>query len=138
MCRVACKAETSSWRGCFCKLFLKKLLNSFLPNYFFRGGFITEITKVKDLQVNKNFDSLDLEVVSKGEIRQYANDRGSGKVCNLAAKDATGEIKVTLWNEQCEQVEEGNKFVIKNGWCSEYRGEKQVAAGKKGTLEVKQ
>lgn len=93
--------------------------------------------KVKDLKTNSQFEKLELEVISKGEIRSFANQRGSGKVCSVAAKDETGEIKVTLWNEQCEQVNEGDTISIANGWCSEYNGEKQVSTGRQGELQVK-
>ena len=95
-----------------------------------------EITKVKNLETNKAFSTLELEVVSKGEIRQFAGQKGSGRVCNLAAKDASGEIKVTLWNEQCDQVNEGDNIVIENGWCTEFKGEKQVSTGRNGALKV--
>ena len=95
-----------------------------------------DIQKVKDLESNKGFASLELEVVSKGEVRQFSGQKGSGRVCNLAAKDASGEIKVTLWNEQCDQVNEGDTITIENGWCGEYKGEKQVSTGRLGTLKV--
>ena len=98
---------------------------------------MSDITKVKSLETNTGFASLELEVDSKSEIRQFAGQKGSGRVCNLAAKDSTGEIKVTLWNEQCDQVSEGNNIVIEGGWCSEYKGEKQVSTGRGGTLTVK-
>jgi replication factor A1 len=95
------------------------------------------ITKAKDVQANQNFEQLDLEITSKGEVRSFANQKASGKVCNLAAKDDTGEIKVTLWNEQCDQFEEGDNIVIKDGWVSEYNGEKQVSTGRNGSIEKK-
>jgi len=90
------------------------------------------------LQEKQGFASLELEVTSKGEPRQFANDRGSGKVCSAAGKDDTGEVKITLWNEQCDQVNEGDSIVLKEGWCSEYQGEKQVSTGRNGTLEKKE
>ena len=57
-------------------------------------------------------------------------------MCNCAGKDDTGEVKITLWNEQISQVEEGNKIKIENGWVSEYKGEKQLSTGKKGSLII--
>jgi len=92
---------------------------------------------VKDLKPRAAVDEIVLEVVSKGEPREFANDRGSGKVCNAAATDEEKkEVSLTLWNEQCEQVNEGDKVKLTEGWCSEFRGTLQVSAGKKGTLEV--
>ena len=90
--------------------------------------------KVKEVKAKQSIPEIELEVVSKGEVRDFANDRGSGKVCSAAAKDDTGEIKITLWNEQCDQIQEGDKVKIENGWCSEYQGEKQVSTGKFGKL----
>ncbi len=92
---------------------------------------------VKDLKPRMAVDEIELEVVSKGEVREFANEKGSGKVCNCAGKDSEGtEVSMTLWNEQIDQVTEGDKVKISNGWTSEFRGDLQIAAGKKGTLEV--
>ncbi len=92
---------------------------------------------IKDLKPNSPIPEISLEVVSKEEPRKFANDRGSGTVCNCAGKDEAGqEVKVTLWNEQCTQVEEGDTMKILNGWCSEYKGQIQISTGKKGTLEI--
>lgn len=90
--------------------------------------------KVNELKPRQEVPEIELEIVSKGEVREFANERGSGKVCSAAAKDETGEIKLTLWNEQCGQFNEGDKVKIEKGWCSEYQGEKQVSAGKSGTI----
>lgn len=92
---------------------------------------------VKELRPNTPVPEITLEITSKGEQRKFANERGSGSVCNCAGKDSEGdEISVSLWNEQTEQVEEGNTIKITSGWCSEFRGQKQVSTGKKGSLEV--
>ena len=92
---------------------------------------------VKDLKPRSPFDQMNVEVVSKGEMRSYANANGSGNVCSCAAKDEEGtEISLTLWNEQCTQVNEGDKLKITNGWVSEFKGTMQISTGKKGALEV--
>jgi replication factor A1 len=82
-------------------------------------------------------EEIELEIVSKGEEREFANANGQGKVCSCAAKDSEGnEISLTLWNEQCNEVEEGKKVKITNGWTSEYQGQLQISAGKMGKLEI--
>jgi len=92
---------------------------------------------VKELKPRAGFDEIVLEVVSKGEEREFANANGSGKVCSCAAKDDSGEeVSLTLWNEQCAQIAEGQKLKITNGWTSEYQGQLQVSTGKQGTLEI--
>jgi len=93
--------------------------------------------QIKELKPRMNVDEIELEIVSKGEAREFANANGSGKVCSCAAKDTKGdEISVTLWNEQCSQIEEGNKIKISNGWTSEFQGQLQISTGKTGKLEL--
>ena len=93
--------------------------------------------KVSEIKARAPVPEITLEIVSKGEPRQWANENGSGKVCSCAGKDESGqEISVSLWNEQCEDVNEGDKIQITDGWCSEFRGQLQVSTGKKGTLQI--
>jgi len=95
------------------------------------------LLKVSDLKPRAAVPEMTLEIVSKAEPRQFASERGSGKVCSAAGKDEDGtEVSVSLWNEQCEQVKEGNTIKIESGWCSEYQGQKQVSTGKFGKLTI--
>ena len=88
------------------------------------------------MKAQNGFDELVGEIVSVSEPREFASQRGSGKVANAALKDKTGEIKLSLWNEQIDQVKEGDKVKLENGWCSEWQGQKQVSTGKLGKLTV--
>jgi replication factor A1 len=91
--------------------------------------------KVAELKPRSAVPEITLEIVSKGETREFANERGSGKVCSAAAKDEDGqEVTLSLWNEQIDQVKEGSKVKIENGWCSEFQGQKQVSTGKFGKM----
>ena len=92
--------------------------------------------QIKDVQPNKSVDVLEVEVVEVEEPREFTNFRGTGRVANAKAKDETGEINLTLWNEQADQVKANDKIVIENGWAKEYRGEMQVSTGKFGKLIV--
>lgn len=93
--------------------------------------------KVKELKPRMGNINIDLDVISVAEPREFATSKGAGKVANAAAKDEDGdEISVTLWNEQIEQVKEGNKIRIENGWVSEYQGNMQLSTGKFGKLTV--
>jgi replication factor A1 len=92
--------------------------------------------KVSDLKPNTAIDVLILDILSVGEPREFSTFKGSGRVCNADAKDETGKVKLSLWNEQIEQIAEGQKIKIENGWATEYKGSLQVSTGKRGTLTV--
>ncbi|PIZ51675.1 hypothetical protein COY27_02640 [Candidatus Woesearchaeota archaeon CG_4_10_14_0_2_um_filter_33_13] len=92
--------------------------------------------EIKDLKPNTGNVDLVLEVVSKEEPRTFEKFGKSGSVCNVTVKDNSGKVKVTLWNDDVERVNLGDKIHIKNGWCSDYKGELQVSSGKFGKIEV--
>jgi replication factor A1 len=92
--------------------------------------------EVKDVQANQGNIDLVVEVVSKEEPRTFEKFGKEGRVCNAKVKDETGELKLTLWNDDVDKVSVGDKIHIENGWCSEYRDEKQLSSGKFGKIEV--
>jgi replication factor A1 len=91
---------------------------------------------IKDLQAKQGQVDLIAEVTEKGDVREFEKFGRKGRVCNAKIKDATGEMTLTLWNEQIDQVNVGNKVHIINGWVSEWQGEKQLSTGKFGQLEI--
>src|SRR3989338_2224835 len=92
--------------------------------------------EIKDLQPKQGNVNIVLEVVDKGDVREFQKFGRAGKVCTATAKDTSGEIKLSLWNEQVEMVNIGDKVKIVNGYVNEYQGEKQLTTGRLGKLEV--
>ncbi|MBT4823926.1 hypothetical protein HN695_00995 [Candidatus Woesearchaeota archaeon] len=92
--------------------------------------------KINELQARQGSVELVGTIKEKGESREFEKFGKMGKVCNAVLADDTGEVKLTLWNEQADQVNQGDKVKISNGWVGEYQGEKQLSTGKFGKLEV--
>ncbi len=95
------------------------------------------MTTVNELQARMGKVELTGTIVKKDESRSFDKFGKAGRVANARVKDATGEVTLTLWNEQCDQVAVGDTVIVHNGWVSEYRGELQLGTGKFGSLEVK-
>lgn len=91
---------------------------------------------IKDLQARQGKVDITLDVTEVGSVREFEKFGKTGRVANAKAKDDTGEITLTLWNEQVDQVKAGSKVQIKNGYVGEWQGELQLSTGKFGTLEV--
>ncbi|MBW3015364.1 hypothetical protein KY330_03010 [Candidatus Woesearchaeota archaeon] len=89
-----------------------------------------------DLQPRQGKVDIVVEVVSMDEPREFNKFGKTGKVCNALVKDETGEIKLTLWNDDIDKVKPGIKLHIVNGYVNEWQGEKQLTTGKFGSLEV--
>jgi replication factor A1 len=80
-----------------------------------------------------NIEAVVISVTPIKEINKYGKNI---KVSTATIKDDSGKIKLSLWNKDAEKVEKGDKVKITNGYASEFKGEKQLTAGKFGKLEV--
>tara|TARA_Y100000310_G_scaffold261622_1_gene271048 strand:- start:28 stop:447 length:420 start_codon:yes stop_codon:yes gene_type:complete len=92
--------------------------------------------EVKDLQARQGNVELVLDVVEKGDIREFEKFGKPGRVCNAVAKDGSGQVKLSLWNEQIDEVKVGDKVKISNGYVNEWQGELQLTTGKFGKFEI--
>ena len=92
--------------------------------------------EIKDLQANTGNVELTVKVISKDEPRTFEKFGREGRVCNAKIQDESGEVTLTLWNDDIDKVNVGDTIQIKNGWCSEFRDQKQVSSGKFGSIEV--
>ena len=90
--------------------------------------------KVNQLAGNSTVDELQVEIIDKDLPRDVKG--GTLKVANATGKDETGSVKLTLWNEQINQVNVGDTIKISKGWVNEFQSNLQVSTGRGGTLEV--
>src|SRR3989338_535956 len=92
--------------------------------------------QVKDLKPRQGNVDIILDITSVEAPREFQKFGKPGKVANAKGKDGTGEIKVTLWNEDIDAVKAGDKIQITNGYVNEWQGEMQLTTGRLGKLEV--
>ena len=92
--------------------------------------------EIKDLHAKQGNVELTAEVVEKGNVRTFDKFGKQGRVCNAKINDGTGTITLTLWNEEIDKIDVGDKIKITNGYVGEWQGELQLGAGKFGKLEV--
>ena len=90
--------------------------------------------KISDLQPRQPVDEITLDVTEIGTVREFQKFGKSGRVASAKARDETGEVILTLWNEQIDQVSVGDKVKIQNGYVGEWQGEKQLTSGRNGTI----
>ena len=82
--------------------------------------------------------SIEGKVTEKSETREVMSrfKNESYKVASVVIADETDSIKLTLWNEQIDQVNVDSIVKIENGYVSSFRGEIQLNVGKYGKLTV--
>ncbi len=92
--------------------------------------------KISEVAANQGKIEVIALVMEKQDVRTFNKFGKEGRVCNAKLQDDSGTISLTLWNEDIEKVNQGDTIKVVNGWCSEFRGERQLSAGKFGSIEV--
>jgi replication factor A1 len=94
--------------------------------------------KIKELRNGMKRLDIEGKVTDKSETREVTSrfKNETYKVASAVIADETGTVKLTLWNEQIDQVNVGNIVKIENGYVSSFRGEIQLNIGKFGKLTV--
>jgi replication factor A1 len=78
------------------------------------------------------------KVTEKSDAREVQSRFGDKtyRVATAIISDETGTIKLTLWNEQINQVNVNDKVKVENGYVTSFRGEIQLNVGRYGELTV--
>jgi replication factor A1 len=97
----------------------------------------TADTKTPISQLKPNMNGLSIE----GKVTNIAKPRtvntktgGSAQVADAIISDETGRIKLSLWDEQINSINEEDNVTIKKGYTKEYLGEIILYISKYGTL----
>ena len=91
---------------------------------------------IKELAPRMGNVELVAEVAEIGEIREFNKFGKAGRVATARLKDESGEIELSLWNEQIDQFGKGDTVKVSNGYVKEYQGEMQLTTGMRGTIEL--
>ena len=82
--------------------------------------------------------NVEAKVVEKGNTREVTSryKDETYKVADAVVADESGSIKLTLWNEQIDQVNVNDNIKIENGYVTSFKSEIQLNVGKFGKLTV--
>jgi replication factor A1 len=77
------------------------------------------------------------EITAKEEPREVVTKYGKkARVANAVLKDDSGEVTLSLWGDDIEKINVGDKITIENGWISEFKNNMQISVGKYGKLSI--
>jgi len=94
--------------------------------------------KIRDLRNGVKNVSIEGKVTEKSETREVLSrfKDETHKVATAIITDDTGSIKLTLWNEQINQVNVNNTVKVEKGYVTSFKGEIQLNVGRYGKLTV--
>jgi len=94
--------------------------------------------KIKELRNGMKRVNVVAKVIERSDPREVIS-RYKDEVYRVATaviSDGTGTIKLTLWNDQIDQVNINDTVKIENGYITTFRGEIQLNVGRYGKLSV--
>ncbi len=101
------------------------------------GWVSTEPMNIKDLRDGMRNVDTEGEIIDVSSPREVSlRTGGQAKVADAILKDESGTIKLSLWDNQIEQVTKGGKVRVTNGYINTFRGERQLNVGRYGKLEI--
>jgi len=71
-------------------------------------------------------------------VKEFDKGGKKGKLKSFILSDGTGEVRVTLWNDQVDKYEltRGSEVKISNVLVSKFNEKKQITLGFNGTIEI--
>ena len=88
-------------------------------------------------ELNSGQGSVEVEGTIKevGEVRTFNKFGKELSVANAILEDDSGNVKLSLWNDDATRFKAGDKVKIVNGYVNEFQGEAQSTSGKFGSME---
>ena len=93
--------------------------------------------KISELKPGMRRVDVEAKVLSLSDAREVTTRAGDqSRVATADVTDDSGTVKLTLWNEQIDQVKVNSSVKIENGYVTSFRGETQLNVGRYGKLTV--
>ena len=91
--------------------------------------------KISELKPGMRRIDIEVKVQTISDAREVTTRAGEqSRVATADVYDDSGTVKLTLWNEQIDQVKPNTTVKIENGYVTSFRGETQLNVGRYGKL----
>lgn len=92
--------------------------------------------KIEEIKPGMSNISLEAKVVDVSEPREVMTRFGRRRVADATLEDDTGQITMSLWQDQIERVNIGDKVSIGGAFATEFREKLQLNVPRSGKIEV--
>jgi replication factor A1 len=92
--------------------------------------------KINEIELGMNGVSAEGNIIEKSDPRSVNTRYGQRSVADVKLEDETGTINLSLWEQQIDLVNVGDRVSIKGAYITEYRNVIQLNIPRSGTIEV--
>ena len=94
------------------------------------------LLKINEIKPGMSGVSMEGNILEKSDPRSVNTRYGQRSVADLTLEDETGTINLSLWEQQIDLVNVGDRVSIKGAYVTEYRNVTQLNIPRSGTIEV--
>jgi replication factor A1 len=94
------------------------------------------LLKINEIESGMNGVSMEGKIIEKSDPRSVNTRYGQRSVADVKLEDETGTINLSLWEQQIDLVNVGDRVRITGAYVTEYRDEIQLNIPRSGTIEV--
>jgi len=92
--------------------------------------------KVSEIQRGMSSVAVEGKIVDISETREVNTRYGKKNVADAIIEDDSGQIKISLWENQIENIHVGDKVSVSGAYVTEFRDTLQLNIPRAGKLEV--
>lgn len=92
--------------------------------------------KINEIKRGMSGISTEGKVTEKSEPRTVNTRYGQRSVADATIEDDTGAIKMSLWQDQIDSVNIGDKVIVSGAYVTEFREQLQLNVPRSGKIEV--
>lgn len=108
---------------------LKELALSIVWNY-------SDDMKIEEIKRGMSNISLEAKVVDISEPRDVMTRFGRRSVADATLEDESGQITISLWQDQIQRINVGDKVSIGGAFATEFREKLQLNVPRSGKIQV--
>ena len=91
--------------------------------------------KIIELKAGMRNVSVVAKVDSVGEPRTVnLKSGGTNTVADAVVSDESGSIKLSLWGDDINKIQAGDRISVENGYINTFKGENSISVGRFGKL----
>ena len=91
--------------------------------------------KISELKPGMRNVSVTAKVDSVGQPRTVnLKAGGTNTVADAIISDESGSIKLSLWGDDINKIQTGDRISVENGYINTFKGENSISVGKFGKL----
>jgi replication factor A1 len=91
--------------------------------------------KISELKPGMRNVSVTAKVDSVGQPRTVnLKAGGTNTVADAIISDESGSIKLSLWGDDINKIQTGDRISVENGYINTFKGENSISVGKFGKM----